>query len=160
MTAAKIKADRSNPLTIHRTRMNWDDGNTDKRVQRFKGSKVQRFFGLKCIWFIEVILLGWTGMIGTRMTRIKEEDSFATQKKTDKGRIGSASHCFGLKCIWLIEMTLFGWTGMMGTRMTRIKENDSFAALKKKKNSHEGTKTRRNYSFGIIRGLTREKENK
>ena len=72
-------------------RKNWDDGNADEKVQGFKGSKVQRFFVLK--------YTRRTWMIGTRMTRMKEEDSFATQKKTDKARIGRASLCVGLKCI-------------------------------------------------------------
>ena len=41
------------------------------------------------------------------MTRIKEEDSFATQKKTDKARIGSASLCVGLKAICFTPILLF-----------------------------------------------------
>jgi hypothetical protein len=53
--------------------MNWDDRNTDN------------------------LSMNWDDR-NTDETD-KEEDSFASLKKTDKARIGRASLCIGLKCI-------------------------------------------------------------
>ena len=64
--------------------------------------------------------LGWTGMIGTRMTRMKGKRFFRfAQEYTDKGRIGRASLCFGLKVICFTPILLSATTASVRSIETK-----------------------------------------